>query len=1020
MFHAIAELGVAGQASRYPIGIAWTKKLVSGLAPRRARPFFVESLESRSLLSTITVSNIGDTGPGTLRAAIEQANLDPAQDTITFAPSVTGTITLSTALPDLSANVVIAGPGLSVLSVARSGQPGTPAFRIFTVAAGVEATVSGLTISNGQSDSGGGISNAGTLTVIDSALDNNSASNAGGIYNAGTLTVSGSTLDDNGARSSEGNGGGIYNGGTMTLTGSALIGNLITGAGSGGGIYNDGTLTVTDSSVGSNGGGSGGGIANDRTLTLTNSTLNFNNAAAGGGIYNGNAGTLTVTGCTLDGNGVSGGTFFQYAGFGGGIDNMGTLTVIDSTLSDNSASTSALEYGGSGGGIYNGGTMTLTGSAVNGNTAANDYGGSSFGVLGVGGGIDNLGELMVTDCAFNRNTTGGAGGNGGSGGGIYNGGELTITGSALNGNFANDSFGNAVGGGIDNTTTGTLTVIGSTFSDNSAIGSGNGASVGYGGGIYNDGTVNVTASVLSGNAVTFEFSSGGGGIYNGGTLTVTGSTLNDNSAANFFVSSLGNLGAGGIDNTGTLRITSSTLLSNSSTYGGNGGGILNSGTLMLTDCTLSRNAAIGNGGGISNSGTLSLTDCTLSGNAAGLGGGGVSNSGTLNLTDCTLSGNAAAVGGGVYVVQIPSGGVPVSNLTAIASIFANSSNGNLVLGPGTTFVSLGHNLFSDTPAVLLNPTDLINTDPLLGLLADNGGPTLTQALLPGSPAIDAGVAVPGVTTDQRGIARPQGVAPDIGAFESRGFILAIASGDNQSAPAGSAFPAPLVVAVTSPFGEPVAGGRVTFTAPATGASAAFAASTVVIDANGRASVTASATALSGSYAVAAGAVGANSVAFGLTNMVAPPTVVGIQRHGVHLQPTSILVTFNQPMDSDQAEALTNYRLVSAGPDRRFGTRDDRIIRISSVQYDAASQMVTIRPAHRLPLRRRYRLTILGTAPGGLMDTAGLFLDGAGTGQQGSNYVKVITDKLLVPPFIHKAGKQAAVHHGDRNRLRFER
>jgi hypothetical protein len=80
---------------------------------------------------------------------------------------------------------------------------------------------------------------------------------------------------------------------------------------------------------------------------------------------------------------------------------------------------------------------------------------------------------------------------------------------------------------------------------------------------------------------------------------------------------------------------------------------------------------------------------------------------------------------------------------------------------------LGHNLFSDAPSFALDPTDLINTDPLLAPLADNGGPTPTMALLPGSPAIDAGVSVSGVTTDQRGVPRPQGSAPDIGAFEFR-------------------------------------------------------------------------------------------------------------------------------------------------------------------------------------------------------------------------------------------------------------
>jgi hypothetical protein len=103
------------------------------------------------------------------------------------------------------------------------------------------------------------------------------------------------------------------------------------------------------------------------------------------------------------------------------------------------------------------------------------------------------------------------------------------------------------------------------------------------------------------------------------------------------------------------------------------------------------------------------------------------------------------------------------------------------------------------------------------------------------------------------------------------------------------------------------------------------------------------------------------------------------------------------MDAASAEDLADYRLVFAGPDHRFGTRDDRAIRIRYVRYHATSDTVTIRPAHRLPLRQRYQLTILGTPPAGLMDTAGFFLDGVGTGQQGSNYVTVISDKLLVPP-----------------------
>src|SRR5262249_42704880 len=108
-------------------------------------------------------------------------------------------------------------------------------------------------------------------------------------------------------------------------------------------------------------------------------------------------------------------------------------------------------------------------------------------------------------------------------------------------------------------------------------------------------------------------------------------------------------------------------------------------------------------------------------------------------------------------------------LTVSTSIFSNPDGGNLgleTLAPGFKLVSLGHNLLSDVPGVPLDPTDLTDTDPRLGPLADNGGPTFTHALLFGSPAIDAGRPVRGVTTDQRGVPRPQGNAPDIGAFES--------------------------------------------------------------------------------------------------------------------------------------------------------------------------------------------------------------------------------------------------------------
>jgi hypothetical protein len=104
-----------------------------GVQRPSVRPYALELLEERMLLSTITVTNLDDTGPGTLRAAIEQADLDTSQDTIVFAPSVTGTINLLSVLPDLSGNINIDAPGSSDLTVARSSASGTADFRIFNI-----------------------------------------------------------------------------------------------------------------------------------------------------------------------------------------------------------------------------------------------------------------------------------------------------------------------------------------------------------------------------------------------------------------------------------------------------------------------------------------------------------------------------------------------------------------------------------------------------------------------------------------------------------------------------------------------------------------------------------------------------------------------------------------------------------------------------------------------------------------------------------------------------------------------
>jgi hypothetical protein len=316
----------------------WRRRKIRGRDPRMLFRPRVEGLEDRCLLSTVT--NLTDHDPGSLRDAIATT---PPGGTVDFEPGLSGTIVLTTGELAIAKDLTIAGPGAGVITVNANF-----ASRVFNIQATFTVAISGLTIANGSVTSarGGGIYNAGRLTVTDSTLSGNSAIvSGGGILNNDTLTVTNSTLSGNSATLE---GGGIFNGGPsmVTVINSTLSGNSAT---VGGGIYNaGGTLTVTDSTLSGNSAiVSGGGILNNDTLTVTNSTLSGNSAGSGGGgILNNN--TLTVTNSTFSGNSAS---------VGGGIYNfLATLTVTSSTLSGNSASGAA-----GGGGIYNG-TSAVTNS----------------------------------------------------------------------------------------------------------------------------------------------------------------------------------------------------------------------------------------------------------------------------------------------------------------------------------------------------------------------------------------------------------------------------------------------------------------------------------------------------------------------------------------------------------------------------------------------------------------------------------------------------------------------------------
>ena len=179
---------------------------------------------------------------------------------------------------------------------------------------------------------------------------------------------------------------------------------------------------------------------------------------------------------------------------------------------------------------------------------------------------------------------------------------------------------------------------------------------------------------------------------------------------------------------------------------GQGGGIDNSGTLTVTNSTFNGNSANdgrmglvpvpGQGGGIDNSGTLAVTYSTFSANSASMGGG-IDNSGTASIVDTIVAGNTASSSAASDI-----GG----DVTGSYNLIGTGGSGGLEAG-------------QDGNIVLTSLTGLG-----LSPLADYGGPTQTMALLPGSPALGAGIPVSGVTTDQRGITRPT-IRPDIGAFE---------------------------------------------------------------------------------------------------------------------------------------------------------------------------------------------------------------------------------------------------------------
>jgi hypothetical protein len=244
----------------------------------------------------------------------------------------------------------------------------------------------------------------------------------------------------------------------------------------------------------------------------------------------------------------------------------------------------------------------------------------------------------------------------------------------------------------------------------------------------------------------------------------------------------------GINSSGTLTLNNCLITAN--TAQGSGGGIVSVGTMVINSSTISGNTSQGDGGGIWNLGTMTVNDSTISGNKGGANifatGAGIANSATMAINNSTISGNNRITHGVGGIVNLQ-GTLKISNSTIARnqggiyvnlgtaelqnSIVANNSGQNCY-GPVS---SQGYNLSSDDTCTFTKAGDLNSTDPKLGSLANNGGPTKTQALLSGSPAIDAGN--PGgctdgngqlLKTDQRGKPRPDREDTggcDMGAYE---------------------------------------------------------------------------------------------------------------------------------------------------------------------------------------------------------------------------------------------------------------